>query len=400
MAKSKYYVGLEIGTTNVRVVAAEIKPDYSVRILGLSESGSAGVRKGEIVDINQIRACIKATLLDLEDRCRIKVGQVFVSVTGGHIKGVNNASKIVFKSDEHTVSEDDIFNIEESATNVKIPQENAQVMPLLREFRLDGQLNKTPPIGMMGKVLEAEYHIVHGVKARFQNTMRVIREASIAIEDIVFAPIAAAQVALTRQNKDEGALLIDIGGGTTDYVIYHEGSVLASGCIPIGGDHITNDIHLVTNIASTRAEEIKVKHGDVSGSEESLLGDIEIDSNYDLQLGTLDRRTLNLVITSRLRELFKLVRECIPNGMMKSIGAGIFLTGGVTKTKGIERLVEEAIPLKVHRPEIAELSGSDSYAKDPQLFTVLGLIYYAQILDQEEEAKDGPFGFLAKLFGQ
>ncbi len=398
MAKSKFHVGLEVGTSNTRVVVAEIKPDLSIKILGIGKYKSAGVRKGEIVDLNLARSCIKSTILEAEDASNVNIRSIFLALTGSHVRGLNNTGALELPSSESVVTEEHVIEVEDLASDTNIPNENAYVHTLLRQYKLDGEVHRSSPAGFMGKKLAADFHLIHGIRAKFQNSMRIVNESSIEIEDIVFSPIAAAQVVLNREQKEQGALVIDIGGGTTDYILYLQGSIFASGCIPIGGDHITNDIHLITHIPLSKSEEIKVGHGDVSASAESLTGLISIESEFGFDIPDVDRKTLNLVIASRLQELFNLLKKRLPEGILKQVGSGIFLTGGVSKTKGIKHLVEEIFDLKAHPPQLGELDDA-AYAQDPQLSTVLGLIYYAQLLDQEDEQKGGPLNFFSKLFG-
>ncbi len=401
MAKSKYHVGLEIGTTTTRVVVAEVKPDFSARILGLGQSKSAGVRKGEIQDIKQARACIKATLLEAEDLSDVEISNVFLAVTGGHIRGINNRGVYRLPDDNTEICEYDINEVEDIASDTSIPDNHGYIHTLSRNYRLDGQEYRIAPIGMTGKTLEADFHLVHGIKSRIQNTMRVARECALEVEDIVFSPIASAQVSLDRKSKEAGAIVIDIGGGTTDYALYIQGALFASGCIPIGGEHITNDIHLVSHIPLAKAESLKLKEGDISGSPQSMKGTILVEDEVNLKNCEIERSVLNQVIKYRIREILEILVSRLPEGILNYIGTGVYLTGGVSKTVGISSIVGEIFQLPVYRPEQVEHSGSTAYFKDPQLFTVLGLIRYAQILEQNDSNEpSGPLGFLSKLFGK
>lgn len=400
MAKSKYHVGLEIGTSTTRMVVAEVKPDLSVKILGLGQSKSAGVRKGEIQDVNQARACIKATLLEAEDLSDIKIGCVFLAVTGGHIRGLNNRGTFRLPGENVEVMNDHIMEVEDIASDTSIPSDHGYIHTLSRNYRLDGQEHRTPPIGLFGNTLEADFHLVHGIKTRIQNTMRVAKECAIEIDDIVFSPLASAQVALNRERKEAGALVVDIGAGTTDYVLYVNGAIFASGCIPLGGDHIQNDIHLVTHVPLSKAEKLKLEYGDVSAEGQSATGTIRLDDEVGLDVPEIERSILNKVIAARLTEIFKILESRLPEGVIHHIGTGIYLTGGVSKTKGISKVVNDVFPLPVFRPEQTDLSGTTAYFKDPQLFTALGLIRYAQILDQGDKPSPSPLNFFSKLFGK
>lgn len=398
MAKSKYHVGLEIGTSVTRMVVAELKPDHSVKILGVGQSKTAGVRKGEIVDFNSVKTCIRTTLLEAEDLSDIDIRSVFLSISGGHIRGVNNTAQLTIPESHREVREEHVTEVEDLASDIAIPSDHAYIHSLVRNYRLDGQEHRSSPVGLIGKKLEADFHLVHGVKSRIENTIKAVREASLEVDDLVFAPIASAQIALNRERKEAGALVIDIGGGSTDYVLYVNGSIASSGSIPIGGDHVTNDIHLVTHIPLLKAEKLKIDEGDISGSPESREGFVRAEDEIGFIDQTIERKVLNGVITARFKELFKLLRERLPSGAFQHIGTGIFLTGGASQTKGLAELALQNFGIPVYKPEVKDLSGSNTYFKDPQLSTALGLIRYAQILEQEQEKTNPVQGILGKIF--
>ena len=240
MAKSTIHVGLEIGTSKTCMVVGEVKADGSVKILGVGETKSVGVRKGEISDFHQVRTCVREALLEAEDVCDVEITSIILSVTGSHIKGENNRGTFRLPDDDSEVEENHILEADEIAQDIAMPSENVFLLNVIRQYWLDGQQHTTKPLGLLGKTLESDYHIIHGAKLRIQNSLKCVREIPLDVDAVVFAPIASAQIALDRERKDEGALVIDIGGGTTDYVLYINGAVEASGCIPVGGDHISN----------------------------------------------------------------------------------------------------------------------------------------------------------------
>jgi len=318
MAKSKIHVGLEIGTTKTCMIVAEIKPDSSVKILGIGEERSAGIRKGEISDFPQARAGVKAALLSAEDVSDVDIASVYLSVTGSHIKGENNRGTFRLSDDSNGITKGDIDEVKEIASDIAIPTDRFYLHRIIREYLIDGQNHATSPFGLMGKTLEADFHIIHGLKTRVQNSIKCAREIPLDVDDVVFAPIASAQIVLSKENKESGALAIDIGGGTTDYALYVEGNLVASGCIPVGGDHITNDIHLVTHIPLSKAEKIKIAEGDASGNPSA--GVVKVtDENGRLE-EEIDRQTLNDIIRYRLMETMELVRDDIPTEFEGKIG--------------------------------------------------------------------------------
>jgi len=389
MAKSKIHVGLEIGTTKTCMVVGEVKPDGSVKILGVGETRSAGVRKGEISDYPQARAGLKEALLKAEDLCDVDVSSVLLSVTGVHIQGVNNRGTYRLPDEEEEVHEGHLAEATEIARDLAIPGDHVYLHNFIRYYGLDGQEHAVSPVGLLGRSLEVDFHIVHGVRTRIQNSIKCVREIPLDVDDVVFAPIATAQVALDREHKDTGALVIDIGGGTTDYVLYLKGAIAASGCIPVGGDHVTNDIHLITKIPLSRAEELKKNEGDCSGDPARGIGDVAIKDDHGLVEGEIKRSLLNDIIHGRLEEALCLVRDRLPPNALQEIGSGVFLTGGSSCMRGLTELANGIFGLSVYVADQADMSGVHANFRDPQYSTAVGLIRYAQILEAEREASTG-----------
>lgn len=385
MEKSKIYVGVEIGTSKTCMVVGEVKPDNSVKILGVGSTKSAGVRKGEIVDMAQVRECVRGALLDAEDICDVEIQGVFLAVTGAHIQGVNNRGTFRLPDKENAVREQHVEEVNEIAKDVVIPSDHSVMLDIPRTYWLDGDECASVPVGLHGRTLEAEFHIIHGVKTRLQNSVRCIREIPLEVEDVVFAPIATAQIALTLADKEKGALVIDIGGGTTDYVLYLDGAPIASGCIPVGGDHVTNDLHLIAKIPLSKAEKVKKMEGNVSGDPARSVGTVTIPDEKGFPEIEIERSLLNDVMRGRLEEALRLVKDRLPKGSLSKVGTGVFLTGGTSLTAGFSELASEVFGLQVYRPEKPAVSGIHESFKDPQYSTAVGLIRYAQIMDA-----DGP----------
>ena len=399
MAKSKIHVGLEIGTTKTCMVVGEVKPDGSVKILGVGETRSAGVRKGEITDYPQARAGVKEALLQAEDICDVDISSVLLSVTGLHIEGVNNRGTYRLPDEEEEVHHGHLAEATEIARDLAIPGDHVYLHNFIRHYRLDGQEHAVSPVGLLGRSLEVDFHIVPGVRTRIQNSIKCVREIPLDVDDVVFAPIATAQVALDREHKDAGALVIDIGGGTADYVLYLKGAIAASGCIPVGGDHITNDIHLVTKIPLSRAEDLKKTEGDCSGDAARGIGTVSVKDDQGLVEGQIKRSLLNEIIHGRLEETLRLIRDRLPEDALQGIGSGVFLTGGTSRMRGLTELANEVFGLSIYVADQVNMSGVHASFRDPQYSTAVGLIRYAQILDAEREAGSGSFlGRVLKLF--
>ncbi len=391
MARSKIHVGLEIGTSKICMVVGEVKSDGSVKILGVGQSKSVGVKKGEIHDFPQVRACVKDALVKAEDASDVEIGSVFLAVTGAHIQGVNNRGSFRLPDGESVIDEDHIREAREIARSVAIPQDHVYLHHIIRRFGVDGFEHASSPVGLSGKTVDADFHVVHGIRSRIENQVRCVREMPLDLDDVVFAPIAAAQVALDREARERGALVIDVGGGTTDYALYLDGAIEASGCIPVGGDHVTNDIHLVTGLAFSKAEQLKIREGDASADPARSVGTIKVSDEKGFAEAEVKRQLLNDIIRQRLEETLRLLLRRLPEGSVERIGTGVFLSGGTSLMRGFGELAHAIFQRDIYRPEPPELSGVQASFKDPQFTTALGLIRYAQIVEAEREPKRGIF---------
>jgi len=253
MASSDLIVGLEIGTSKICVVVGETRPDGTLKILGVGQAPSRGVRKGEIVDFETAMKCVHEAVVDAEQKSDVMIRSVFVAVAGGHIQGFNNRGCVMLPEDRDEIDDQDVEDVKVNAREVSIPAPNAFLHSIIQHYHVDGQDGVLNPVGMLGQKVEADFHIIHGVRTRIQNTIRCVKELPLEVEDVVFGALAAAQVVLTQHQKNLGALVVDIGGGTTDYILYVDGAVKQSGAIAIGGDHITNDISMGLRIPMARA---------------------------------------------------------------------------------------------------------------------------------------------------
>src|SRR5437588_7259255 len=197
--------------------------------------------------------CFHEAVVDAEQKSDVMIRSVFVAVAGSHLHSFNNRGCVMLPEDRDEIDERDVEDVKINAREVSIPAQNAFLHSLIQHYHVDGQDGVLNPIGMLGQKLEADFHIIHGVRTRIQNTIRCVKELPLDVEDVVFGGLASAQVVITQHQKDLGALVIDMGGGTTDYVLYVDGAVKQSGCVALGGDHITNDISM-----GLRSEERRV----------------------------------------------------------------------------------------------------------------------------------------------
>ena len=398
MGNNDLMIGLEIGTSKICVVVGEARADGTTKIFGVGQAPSRGVRKGEIVDFETAMKCVHEAVVDAEQKSDVMIRSVYVAVAGAHIQSFNNRGCITLPDDRDEIDEQDVEDVKISAREVSIPAPNAFLHSIIQHYHIDGQDGVLNPIGMLGHKLEADFHIIHGVRTRIQNTIRCVKELTLEVEDVVFGPLASAQVVLTQHQKNLGALVIDIGGGTTDYILYVDGAVKQSGVLGVGGDHITNDISMGLRIPMARAEKLKIEEGScVLGNclpgETILLKD---DSGFAGK--EIEREALNTIINLRLRETFELLkRQLEEESFINYAGAGIFITGGCSLLSGIEYLAQEVFEMPAHGAHAQTMSGLTSALQNPQFSTAIGLIKYAQAVGAERPRR-GLGRILERLF--
>lgn len=402
MAQSKIIVGLEIGTTKTCMVVGEIRPDATATIIGIGEAKTVGVRKGEIVEPSMARQCVCDAWQLAQDHADVDILNVFLSVTGEHIVGENNVGSFRLPDNEEVIEDEHADVAKEKAEKLELSTDRFCVNRELGGFSIDGGEPTRHPAGLTGRTLDVNCHIMHGIKTRLQNSLLCVRQVPLDVEDLVFAPLATAQMVLTRQQKDSGALLIDIGGGTTDFICYKGGDVVASGCIPMGGNNVNQEIVRQTQqrVSLTAAEVLKRTEG-------NAFGDIKDHSlaQYKSELGmhdvSIERGQLNRIIRNSLAAMLLQVRDRIPSDMLKS-GMDIYLSGGTSLMRGLDglcRYIFGGVP--VHQPAPLQPGHTHSYLADPRYCTAIGLIRYAQRFDEDAiiPRRKGWLPSILRMFG-
>ena len=384
MGKEDIHVGLEIGTTKVCAVVAECRRDGDIRILGVGETPSRGVRKGEIVDFENVSSCVREALTDAEEKSDVEIKSVWLAVTGSHIGSFNNRGSVAIPEESGEITEEEMQGVEFKAKEISLPKENFILHSIIQHYYVDGQEGVLNPLGMLGNRLEADFHIIHGVMTRVQNAIRCVKETHVEVDDVVVNSLASAQVVLDAHQKESGAVVVDIGGGVTDYIVYVDGAVQQSGVLAVGGDHITNDISIGLRIPITRAEKLKVEEGTAILGK-SLPGEkIILKNDTGFSGKEVEREMLNLIIHARLEELFLLLRKRLVGEVPPHLlGSGIMLTGGCSLIRGIKEVAESVFDVPVHLTHAQSVSGPTSAFENPQFSTCIGLAKYAQAVRSE-----------------
>ena len=376
--KDKYLVGLDIGSTKTCVLLAEMENDQ-VRFLALGAAESKGLRKGLIVNLDATVSSIRRAAEEAESVANVPVESAVIGVAGGHVRGVNSRGGITLGNRARDVEREDVRRAIDAARNIAMPDDREVLHVLPHEFLVDAQEGIRDPIGMVGQRLEANVHVVTSSMAATQNLVTAANKAGILISDTVLEPLASAESSLTQDEKELGCCLLDIGGGTTELVVFGGGVVRHTGTVAIGGDHFTNDLAVGLRTPIPEAEKIKHQHG--CASTEYLHNDaaIEIASVGDRPPRTIFARNLTEIIEPRAQELLTLVGDELRRaGMDRQIPAGFVLVGGGSRLRGFADLADDAfqLPVRIAEPRGILDMPADTVAL-PQYATVVGLVLHA-----------------------
>jgi cell division protein FtsA len=371
-------VGLDIGTSKVVAVVAEMRPDGHYEIVGLGQHESRGLKKGVVINIETTVASIQQALEEAELMADCKIRNVYTGIAGSHIRSFNSIGMVAIKDKE--VTDADVARVIETAKAVNIPTDQQILHVLPQEFIIDGQEDIREPIGMSGVRLDVKVHIVTGAVSAAQNIIKCVRRCGLEVQDLILQPLASSSAVLTEDEKELGVALVDIGGGTTDIAIFTGGSIRHTAVIPIAGDQITSDIAMALRTPTPDAEDIKVRYGIAKQVLAEPSERIEVPGIGDRGPRSLSRQALAAVIEPRVEELFSLVQQAIrESGYEELLSSGVVITGGTSQLPGLAELGED-IFLKPVRLGVPQYSGGlADVVRTPRFATVHGLLEEARM---------------------
>ncbi len=363
-----------MGTTKICAIIAEADPGGGLDVIGVGTAASRGLRKGVVVNIDSTVEAIKQAVAEAEQMAGVEVAAVYAGVAGGHIRGVNSRGVVAVSGKDREVSGADVERAVEAARAINLPQDREIIHVLPQTFLVDDQDGVREPIGMSGVRLEVETHIVTGAVTSVQNVIRSVNRAGLSVQDIVLEPLASAEAVLLADEKELGVLLVDIGGGTTDVALYREGAVWHTVILPLGGDHISNDIAVGLRTPAADAEDLKRRHGCALTALVSAEETIDVPSVGGRKARQLSRQILSEIIQPRVEEIFTLVaRDLAKAGFRDAATAGVVVTGGTSILEGVPEVAERVFDLPVRRG-IPEVGGSLAESlKSPVYATGVGL---------------------------
>ncbi len=366
-------VGLDIGTSKVVAVVAELTPDGRIEIIGLGSHESRGLKKGVVVNIEATVYAIQRAIEEAELMADCKIVRVYTGIAGSHIRSFNSTGMVAVKDKEVTAL--DVQRAIETARAMPIPTDQQVLHILTQEFIVDGQEGVREPMGMSGGRLEVKVHIVTGAVSAAQNIVKCVRRCGLEVSDLVLQPLASSLAVLTEDERELGVCLVDIGGGTTDIAVFREGAIRHTAVVPIAGDQITNDIAMALRTPTADAEELKIGFGCALRQLADAGENIEVPGVGDRPSRQLSRQVLAEVIEPRVEELYSLIDKVLrDSGYKELLASGVVLTGGSSVMRGMVDLGEEIfhMPVRLGMPRYKE--GLSEMVRSPRFATVVGLL--------------------------
>ncbi len=366
-------IGLDIGTSKIVAIVAELQLDGSLKVIGLGQHISRGLKKGVVVNIDSTVNAVQRAIEEAELMADCKISRVFTGIAGSHVRSLNSHGMVKIKDAE--VTQMDVDRVVETARAIALPSDQQILHILTQEFIIDGQEDVREPLGMSGMKLEVKVHIVTGAVAAAQNIVKSIKRCGLEVSDLILQPLASSMAVLTEDEKELGVCLVDIGGGTTDIAVFKQGAIRHTAVVPIAGDQMTNDVAVAFRTPTQSAEEIKIKHGCALRQLADPREIVEVPGVDGREPRQLSVQTLAEVIEPRVVELYEFVlNELRRSGLEDMIASGIVITGGSSMMRGMVELGEEIFHMPVRMGLPRYVGGLSEVVSNPRYATGVGLL--------------------------
>jgi len=377
VAASEILAALDLGTTRTRAVVAEPNEDGTLRLLGVGTAETRGIKKGVVVNLDRTIQSIGEAVARAESAAEVEIGSVTVGIAGDHVKSVNSRGVIAVRNPDHEITRADVARVIEAARAIALPGDREIIHVLPQEFTVDDQGGIHDPVGMSGVRLETEVHVITGASTPLQNLLKCVRRAGLDVDDVVLDAVACSYSVLTQDEMELGAVLVDIGGGTTDVAVFADGGLKHTAVIGVGGTNVTNDIAIGLRTPLASAEEIKRAHGSllpVEGGNEALV----VPGVNGRPERAVSREILNSIVRPRMEEILALsYREVKKTDYWDLLAAGLVITGGGGLLGGTVGLAEHLFNLPAKHGVPHGTIGLEDETSTPEYATAVGLLHYA-----------------------
>lgn len=400
-SRGRIVAAVEIGTGKIAVLVGEIARGRALNIIGVGLAPARGVMKGEVVDYKAASEAAHHALEMAEKKAGARIEEVWLAQTGPSLDGFYNEASVNVKSADNTVTQLDIATVCDLAKEKELPAGRTRIHEIRRPFRLDGRV-VTDPEHLSGQRLEVGYWIIHGQESKVSDNIHVVGGYHLEVRELVLSSLACGSLLTTPEERVHGALVLDVGKGITDYVLYRDGHVAATGTLPVGGEHLTNDLAIGLRVTTQQAEMLKLRHG--RGTVQTREKSDKVWLNGDMSFGDrqIPKVAIETITAARVQELFEIVRKKLgPKFSAEHCGAGVVLTGGTARLPGIDEAASRVFGLPARRGEAPTWVKDE--LKDPSFSTVLGIFQFGLRTVHEHytpvrRKSGGVFSNLAKLF--
>jgi len=397
MVKANIVVGLDVGSSKVAAMAGEVKDDGTIEIIGVGFAPSPGISKGVVTSIESTVEAINKAVTEAKMMAGVTIGEAYLSLSGAHIRGANSNGTLPIKHPE--ISQEDVDQVLEQAQAVAMPVDRMPLHCLVQEFIVDTQDGIKVPLGMSGVRLEAKTFLVNTSRGATENFIKCCQKCGIEVSAPVLSPLASAYSVLTEDERNLGVVLVDIGAGTSDIIIYYRNAVVFTSVLSLGGSYITNDIAMGLRTPMADAEDLKKRYGHAVPARVDADEVIDVPRVGGKEIRQKSRQTLCSIIEARTEEILNMVKEEIEKSAYRDlVGAGVVLTGGVTNMGGVLELADEIfnMPVRIGMPRF--VSRYPELVENPEFATTVGLLYYgAEQLAEQRKRRRGSNHFLSRF---
>jgi cell division protein FtsA len=396
ISKTKYIGAVEIGTGKVAVLIGEVMHGRSLSIVGMGECASRGVIKGAVLDFKAASDAAHTALMEAERSAGVKVGEVYLAQTGGHIDGFSSDASVQVSAANNMVSDFDIEAVCNIARTKQLPEGRMVVQRLRRPFRLDGRLVPDPD-SLVGRELQVSYFVVHGEETKIADNIHVVRGFNVRVSELILSGLASGMVVTAPDERQHGVLLLDIGAGTTDYVLYRDGMPLVAGVVPVGGAHLTNDLAIGLRLTEGQADKLKLRFGRATVVTKSRDEKVWLNGDFAIGDRQFPKQAIESITSARIWELLEVVKKKLGPSFEGDRTAGIVLTGGTAKLPGLTDAATKVFGIPAHLGESPAWVADN--LRDPSFSTVLGLLQYGLNAKPEvpQAQRRGP-GLFRRIF--
>jgi len=395
--RSKVIAGVEIGTSKISVLLGEIVEGRSLNIIGSGQSSSKGVLKGDIVDFHDASDCVHAAILSAEEQGGVRIDGVYLAVSGSDIEGFPSEASVNVTSSERRVSIEDINQVSSLAKGRDLPEDRAVIHHLKRPYRLDNRPVEKP-LNLEGDRLEASYWTIHGNARKIGDAIHIINGFNLHVDDVVLSALAAGSVVASDEEKKNGCLVIDIGQGSTDYAAYQDGRCMMAGSMPLGGDHISNDLSIGLRMRLKQAESLKHRYGTAVVENRNKAEKVWLNNDFEIGDRPIPLWSIEKIVELRMTEIFEVVLKKLGTyGRRERLSGGIVLCGGGANLRRIDQCAESVFGVPARIGDNGTMAAGE--LRDSQFSVVLGLLKYGLQCQSKASEEYKSAGLLGKLKG-